>query len=659
MDLFNGTTMANLNGNNLFPDSTILVNYGTSGYGGTWIHKLGDFLDVTSDMFNSQALHPGALNLDAASYYSLDSIEFYCIYERNLADPNIVDTLVFEVCVNHNPQQVYFGPGALPTNLGTDTVFFMHTPYSYQTNSLNLPNKQVYKVPLTHLTIGDSLPNGLHVIKLATTGLQTVNPGKYVFTAIGFVPGYTWVPNLDTITKKNRVLFISRKENDNQFPVYTKHDYNVSYIVPSDVRYNVAGSWNGYFIPSFAYMGSAPTYRYEHHLIYYKVSTSFNISSNYQNVSCYGGSNGSINLTVAGGTAPYTYLWSHGPTTQNVQNLSAGAYTVTITDADSSMAMRMFNITQPQPLQATVTAMPTTACGASDGSISVSNISGGTPSYSIVVLDSDSITQSISGLPAGIYTVKITDSKGCQMITVVAISESGGPAVSAVVNNVTCFGLNNGSISLTVSNNTGNVNYNWSSGQTAAIISNLSPGQFIVTITDDNCTLYETYSITQPLLLQVTGTINNASGGQANGSVITTVTGGTPNYSYAWSSGQITPNIGNLTSGQYTLTVTDSKGCTATETFEVISVGVNDLSKAASFNVYPNPVSDVLVIQADGFNAAQAVLSVFSVHGQLLSTLNLELSQTPMFFDFSEFATGFYFVELRAGETRLIRKVLK
>ncbi|MDD3877875.1 MAG: T9SS type A sorting domain-containing protein [Bacteroidales bacterium] len=660
MDLFNGTTTPTLNGNYLFPDSTILVNYGTSGYSGTWIHKLGDLLDVTSDMFNNVVLHPGELNLDAASYYSLDSIEFWFIYERNMPDQNIVDTLVFEICTNNNLSTVYFGPGTLSTNLGTDTVYVKNIPYSYQTNSLNLPNKQIYKYPLTQATLGDSLSNGIHIAKIATTGMPTVNPGMLVFTSVGFIPGYTWVPNVDTIHKKNNVLFISRKERNNDYPVYTKNDYNISYIVPVDVRYNQAASWNGLYIPSFAYMGSAPTYRYEHHLIYYKVSSSFNITFNSQNVSCYGGADGYVNMTVAGGVAPYTYQWSNGATTQNIANLSAGIYTVTIVDADSSMAMRMFNITQPQPLQATVSSTPASGCGISDGSINVTNILGGTPSYSIVVLDADSITQGITDLAAGIYTVKVTDSEGCKLVSLVTINETGAPVLNTTVENVSCYGLNDGSINLAVVNPLSTPTYNWNTSQTSASLTNLSPGQYWVTVTDGNCHMYRIFNITQPEVLGVTGTVANATGGNPNGSIILNVTGGTPAYTYAWSSGQTTANIGSLPAGSYTVTVTDSELCTAVASFNIISTGINEGENTLSkLKIYPNPVSDMLYVEAEGFEGNLANLTIYSVQGQALKSIDFKVNQNMLAVPFSEFSAGIYFVELKVGNKRLFRKVIK
>jgi len=275
MDIFYGNTSV-LFGNNLFPDTTILVDYGTSGFSGPWIHMLGDVLDVKSSFFNDVTLHPGELAMGAQSTYNVDSIGILCYYERNMADPNIVDTLLIEVTVNNNLQTPYFAASGINTNLGADTVYVHLINYSQPTNTLNYTTKKQYKFPLTAQFFADSLDNGFHYVEVSTADLPTVTAGKYVATALSFIPGYTWVANVDTLTQKNRFFFVSFKEQEDMFPVYVKRDFNISYIIPQDVRYNDAGSWNGYFVPSYAYMGTTADYSYEHHLVYYKTTCATN-----------------------------------------------------------------------------------------------------------------------------------------------------------------------------------------------------------------------------------------------------------------------------------------------------------------------------------------------------------------------------------------------
>lgn len=277
MDIFYGNTSV-LYGNNLFPDTTILVDYGTSGYSGPWIHMLGDVLDVREGLFNDVTIHPGELVMGPQSTFNVDSIGILCFYERNMADPNIVDTLLIEVAVNSNLSSPYFVNGGINTNLGSDTVFIQQIAYAQATNTLNISTKKIYKFPLTEQFYQDSLDNGFHYVEISTSDLPVVNAGKFVVTALSYIPGYTWTPNVDTLIQKNRFFFVSFKEQDEMFPIYQKKNFNISYIIPQDVRYNVAASWNGLFVPSYAYMGSSAGYNYEHHLIYYKVTCASNCS---------------------------------------------------------------------------------------------------------------------------------------------------------------------------------------------------------------------------------------------------------------------------------------------------------------------------------------------------------------------------------------------
>jgi len=209
--------------------------------------------------------------------FNVDSVRFYFIYDRGLVDPSIVDTLIFNVAVGTTaPSTVSFGAtSAVATNLngGTAAVQFKYLAYDSIANQLKFTAKKTYKIALDESTLEDTIPGGIHFVEFSTADVPVANAGGYVYSAVGFKPGYTWEPNVDLLDDKNSVYFLSYKEQDGSYPQYTTGNLNVSYILPQDVRYNMAGSWNGYYIPSYAYMGgTAPTYNYEHHLIEYKVS---------------------------------------------------------------------------------------------------------------------------------------------------------------------------------------------------------------------------------------------------------------------------------------------------------------------------------------------------------------------------------------------------
>jgi hypothetical protein len=269
--------VATIYGNILFPDTTIIVAYSGGVYAGPWIHNLGDVLDAHDMDFNDPSLFPGSLAITNSSTYNIDSIGLYGIYERHSAD-SIVDTLEIEVAVNNTLPKYYFVGSAINTNLSVDTVWIQGLSYAYATNTLGLTGKKTYKFPLTKQFYADSLDNGLHYIEISTADLPTVAANKYVVSSVKFVPGYSWIPNVDSLDDFNAFHFLSFLENSGSWPAYTKRDFNISYIIPQDVRYNVAGTWNGLFVPSFAYMGGTGTddYPYEHHLIYYLVDCQTN-----------------------------------------------------------------------------------------------------------------------------------------------------------------------------------------------------------------------------------------------------------------------------------------------------------------------------------------------------------------------------------------------
>jgi len=281
-------------------------------------------------------------------------------------------------------------------------------------------------------------------------------------------------------------------------------------------------------------------------------------------VTCFGGSNGSIDLTVTGGTPPYTYLWSNGATTQDMTNIPAGTYTVTVTDGHGCTKVISTIINQPTIITPTAVATPVNCFGGSDGSINLT-VTGGTPGYTYL-WSNGATTKDLTGIPAGAYTVTVTDANGCTKTTSATVTQPPVLVLTTTVTNVSCFEGANGAIDLTVSGGTSPYTYLWSNGMTTMDISGLIAGTYTVTVTDAHgCTKTTSATVTQPPVLSLSTQITALScfGGNT-GAIDLTVTGGTPAYTYLWSNGATTQDVSNLSSGTYTVTVTDSKGCTKT-----------------------------------------------------------------------------------------------
>jgi gliding motility-associated-like protein len=303
--------------------------------------------------------------------------------------------------------------------------------------------------------------------------------------------------------------------------------------------------------------------------------------NNFANISCFNANDGVINTTADGGTAPYTYSWNPlpgaGQGTPSISSLSAGNYTITVTDANNCTANISQNITQPSAL--IINNGPTTnvSCfGGNNGSGSVI-VSGGIPGYVYNWSPSPGSgqgTSSIQTLTAGTYAVNVNDANGCSISSIINITEpTAFTASTSIPVNVSCYGGNNGSVSAIPNGGIGPYTYNWSpapgAGQGTPNATSLFAGNYNVVITDAHgCTTTASANITEPVpFLLIPGNINDATcNGGADGDAQFSVTGGTAPYSYNWNpapgSGQGTTFGSGLSAQVYTVTISDNQGCT-------------------------------------------------------------------------------------------------
>ena len=287
------------------------------------------------------------------------------------------------------------------------------------------------------------------------------------------------------------------------------------------------------------------------------------------NVSCNGGSDGSIDLTPTG-NSPFTFSWSNGGTIEDISNLTSGNYSVTITDNNLCTSTNSVTITQPTLLTSSLTSVNVSCFNGVNGSINLTP-SGGTSPYTYS-WSNGSTNQDLNFLSANTYSVTITDSKGCTTTNSVTITQPSTITVTTSVTNVNCFGESNGSLSVTnISGGTSPYIILWSNGSNQNTISNLTAGNYNLTITDNKgCNRMTTLNVSQPPQLSVGLTIGNYPNcGSSNGSITSSIVGGTPPYFYLWSNGSTSQNLTNIPSGNYTLTVTDSKNCTTQPTMNL------------------------------------------------------------------------------------------
>ncbi len=274
-----------------------------------------------------------------------------------------------------------------------------------------------------------------------------------------------------------------------------------------------------------------------------------------------GTSTGSIDLTITGGTSPYTYLWSQGASTEDITGLAAGAYNVTVTDANLCSETLTVTISQPTAISITETHTDLVCNGISTGSIDLS-VTGGIPPYTYL-WSNGATTEDISGLAAGTYTVTITDGGGCPAIQSVTITEPVSLTATFTQNNVLCNGASTGTVSITPAGGTGPYTI-------APVQTGLNAGLHTFTVTDaNNCSIDVPVTITQASPILLTETHTDASCGSSTGSIDLTITGGTSPYTYLWSQGASTEDITGLAAGAYNVTVTDANLCSETLTVTI------------------------------------------------------------------------------------------
>ncbi len=308
---------------------------------------------------------------------------------------------------------------------------------------------------------------------------------------------------------------------------------------------------------------------------------------------CFGQTNGAINIGVTGGTAPYTFAWA-GPggfsaTTEDINNLAAGAYTVTVTDSKSCtfVSSPAYTVQSPSAaLGVTLLSSQNVFCfDASTGSITI-NVVGGTPPYSYAWRNQGNTLVSNSknptNLEAGTYNVIVTDQAGCTAslpVPVTITEPAAGLSATHTQTNVTCPGGNNGSINLTISGGSGANTVTWSpSIPGGANPTGLAANTYIPTITDNQggCSItYQAITITSPAAFSIgTPNVTNVScAGSGNGGIVIQPSGGNgAPYTIIWNGSPLSGSaISNLAGGSYTPVVTDATG-TCSASFSAIII---------------------------------------------------------------------------------------
>jgi gliding motility-associated-like protein len=278
-------------------------------------------------------------------------------------------------------------------------------------------------------------------------------------------------------------------------------------------------------------------------------------------------SNGAIQIVGLTGATPFSFLWSNGATTQNISNVMAASYSVSVTDANGCVYEKN-TVVQNSSNPSLKLSKTDATCGNSNGSV-IANV---TNSVGTIIYNwnTGSGANVISNLSSGTYKVTIIDSLGCTKSDSIILNSNPAINISYSKNQPTC-GLSNGSLIVNITSGTAPFSFTWNNLDTNRSRTNLSQGTYIVFYRDSfNCNKKDTFVLSPSSKPVTTGTINQAKCSSLTGGVSTTVAGGKSPYKYSWSNSDTTSSIANILPGIFFLTVTDSLGCQDIDTFNIL-----------------------------------------------------------------------------------------
>ncbi|MBW8051306.1 MAG: PKD domain-containing protein [Cytophagales bacterium] len=323
-----------------------------------------------------------------------------------------------------------------------------------------------------------------------------------------------------------------------------------------------------------------------------------------KNISCKSANDGEATVIVTGGTLPYSYLWNTNPaqTGQTASGLDKGNYTVTVTDANGCIATANVTINEPKQLNVNIAPPSHVTCyDGSDGQ-AIANATGGTPPFSFLWnTNPPQTTDTATGLSAGTYTVTVTDLNGCVETKNVNINQPNNPMTvkNLSVIDVSCYGEDDGEATVQITGGgPPTYSYVWIGPDSIILtghwVTGLAPGTYTLIVTNsigcDDSTIVVVISEPPELIATIVG-INVSCNGNCNGSADLTVSGGTMPYSFSWSDGSDTEDISALCPGLYVVNLTDSNGCTISDSVNISEpVALN--TSIAGTNVSCNGVCD-------------------------------------------------------------------
>ncbi len=367
---------------------------------------------------------------------------------------------------------------------------------------------------------------------------------------------------------------------------------------------------------------------------------------------CPGTASGAASFQPGGGCEPYQYAWSNaaGGSGMGTDGLVPGAYTFTVSDARGSTFSVAVSIPAGSPISLSDTSTPL-QCGDTLGGSAAVTAANALPPLQFL-WDNQSTDSLLAGLPPGEYAVTVTDAIGCTAAGIATVGLSGNLSVNISVEEISCYGAADGSLTALPANGRAPFTWAWQNGDTTATISALAPGDYTGMITDGfGCTISWFVQIGQPDSLAVQVTVTPAStAGAADGSIALDISGGTQPYTVVWSNGDTGPLADSLLPGNYTLSLTDAKGCGLSQSFSIVASAAGETNKTLlAFVLSPNPSAGQLLLSTGRVLDDDAQVYLLDVAGSPLRHWVLPRGQEQMALDLRGAPQGTYWVEIRSG----------
>lgn len=385
------------------------------------------------------------------------------------------------------------------------------------------------------------------------------------------------------------------------------------------------------------------------------LSPSFNINVVTTDANC-GQANGAASASANGVTSGFSFSWNTNPVSSGptVSGLAFGSYTVTVTQTSTGCVQTQTfvvgNIGQP-----TIEEIATTQATCFNGSVgtAVATVSGGDGNYTYNWGNGPQSSASAENLPAGNYTLIVSDGLGCQTLQNFTIESNDAPELEIVATqSATCQTLADGSAEVNVSGGSGNYTFEWSNGSNSQNLENAPAGNYTLTVDDANgCSSEITVSIGNSYFMGLELLVTDNSATQGNSSITVVASGGTEPYSYNWNNGEYDEAfIENLASGEYIVIVSDANGCAVTDTAYIGTVSIADVNLIELIRLYPNPAQTEMQLDLMLTGKADVMLSVYNPIGQILwKKMLTNFSEGSEKIPVQQLASGAYFLSISAN----------